>query len=347
MFFFEEKIYNLKGEESIPQELMNFWSAGELDVKPPIDKVYAYLDEGKIIAAGGYVNDVIKGLLVSDDYKGYNLTGKIVSKILNDLNNQGISHVFLFTKPRNIDVFTQLGFNLIVNTEFAALFERGRPDVNDYIRTLKEYAKSNQGNNVGVIIVNCNPITLGHLYLIETAAKKVDTLHIFVLQEERSLFPFEVRFNLVKKATKHIKNVFVHPSSKYIISNATFPDYFLKGLDKNRVHAEVDIAVFGKIIAKNLNATKRFVGDEPYCPVTSKYNELMENLLPKYGIELIVIKRKELDNKPISASFVRECIKKDDFNTIKKIVPKPTYEFLTSKEAISVIEKIKKSNSRH
>lgn len=347
MFFFEEKIYNLHCKSSIPLELKKFWEEGGLDVKLPIEKVYAYMDNGKIIAAGGYINDVIKGLLVNEEYKGYNLTGKIISKLLLEINNKGISHVFVFTKPENIEIFKNLGFNLIVNTEFAALLERGTPDVNDYINILKKYAIKNRGNNIGVIIVNCNPITLGHLYLIETAASSVDTLHIFVLQEERSLFPFKVRFNLVKEATKNLNNVFVHPSSKYIISNATFPDYFLKGLDKNRVHAEVDIAVFGKIIAKNLNATKRFVGDEPYCPVTSKYNELMSKILPKYGIELIIIKRKEINNRPISASFVRECIRRDDFTTIKQIVPEATYNFLMSKEAIPVIEKIKKSNSRH
>jgi len=347
MFFFEEKTYNLKGKTNIPEELVNFWQSGGLDLKLPLDTVFAYKDNGKIIAAGGFDGNVIKGLLVDEDYQGYNLTGKIISRILEELANKGVFHVFLFTKPENIDKFNNLGFKLIVETRKAVLMERGKPDVEDYKNLLREYAKNNKGNINGVIIVNCNPITNGHLYLIETASKQVDTLHIFVLEEQRSLFPFEIRYELVKKATSYLDNVFVYPSSKYIISNATFPDYFLKGLDKNRVYAEVDVTIFGKIIAKELNVKKRFVGEEPYCPVTSVYNETMKRLLPEFGIEFIIIKRKEFNGRAISASFVRESIKKDDFKTIKQIVPDVTYQFLISEAARPIIGKIKKSNSRH
>ena len=96
MFFFEEKTYNLKGKTRIPEELVNFWQSGGLDLKLPLDTVFTYKDNGKIIAAGGFDGNVIKGLLVDEDYQGYNLTGKIISRILEELANKGVFHVFLF-----------------------------------------------------------------------------------------------------------------------------------------------------------------------------------------------------------------------------------------------------------
>ena len=58
-------------------------------------------------------------------------------------------------------------------------------------------------------------------------------LLFFLVEENKSVFPFDVRFKLVKQATKHLKNVHVLPSTPYIISRATFPTYFLKETSKN------------------------------------------------------------------------------------------------------------------
>jgi len=190
-------------------------------------------------------------------------------------------------------------------------------------------------------------MTLGHLYLIETASKISEHLYVFVLEEDLSYFPFKYRFQIVKKATEHIKNLTVLPSSQYIISSATFPDYFLKGLPKDKVHAELDVQIFGQKIAKILDIDRRFVGQEPYCEVTSKYNETMAEILPKFGINFTIIDRKEYQGKAISASFVRELIRSNNFEEIKNLVPKATYNFLISKEAIPIIQEIQNTKRRH
>lgn len=52
---------------------------------------------------------------------------------------------------------------------------------------------------VGSIVMNCNPFTLGHRYLIEYASKYVDYLYIFVVEEDKSFFPFSDRIDLIKK----------------------------------------------------------------------------------------------------------------------------------------------------
>lgn len=83
---------------------------------------------------------------------------------------------------------------------------------------------------IGSIVMNCNPFTLGHRYLIEFALRQVDFLYIFVVQEDRSYFKFEDRIRLVKQGTADFKNLMVLPSGKFIISADTFSEYFTKGM---------------------------------------------------------------------------------------------------------------------
>ncbi len=50
----------------------------------------------------------------------------------------------------------------------------------------------------GAIVMNANPFTLGHLYLAEYAAARCHILHVFVVEEDRSIFPFPIRLELVR-----------------------------------------------------------------------------------------------------------------------------------------------------
>ena len=45
--------------------------------------------------------------------------------------------------------------------------------------------------------MNCNPMTKGHLHLLETARKFVDYLYVFVVEEDKSDIPFAVRYAMV------------------------------------------------------------------------------------------------------------------------------------------------------
>lgn len=200
----------------------------------------------------------------------------------------------------------------------------------EYIRKVKEETPGNWNERVrGAIVMNCNPFTLGHQYLIRQSAAKVDYLYIFVVEEDKSFFPFKDRIELVKKGTKDIKNVIVVPSGKLIISSVTFPGYFLKDSpDSVGVDTSLDVDIFGRYIAAPLGITKRFVGEEPIDMVTQSYNESMKELLPRYGIEVDEIKRKEKEGGVISASRVRKALQTSDFDLIKKLVPDTTYEYL-------------------
>lgn len=203
------------------------------------------------------------------------------------------------------------------------------PELQRFIDGLVSIKK--EGYN-GAIVMNCNPFTLGHLYLIEYAASRVDNLYIFVVEENKSFFSFEDRLDLVKKGTSHLKNVLVLPSGKFIISAVTFPGYFYKNYLKDAtIDASNDLEVFGNYIAPSLNIKVRFAGEEPLDPVTCQYNDSMAEMLPKYGINFISIPRREDNNGVISASRVRSYIKSKKFEEIKKIVPDTTYNYIIKK----------------
>ena len=177
--------------------------------------------------------------------------------------------------------------------------------------------------------MNCNPFTLGHQYLVEYAASRVVKLYLFVVEEDKSEFPFADRIELVKQGVKNFSNVEVLPSGKFIISQQTFSGYFNKAeLQDVQVDSSEDVEIFGKEIAPTLGITIRFAGEEPTDNVTRQYNETMKKILPRYGVEFCEIPRKTFGDEPISASKVRAALKVGDFDKIKKLVPNSTLKYL-------------------
>lgn len=202
--------------------------------------------------------------------------------------------------------------------------------IEEYTEAIKKkYEIDYVNSNIGAIVMNCNPCTNGHLFLIEYAARMVDYLFIFVVEEDKSKFPFKERLELVKKACKHLKNVFVVGSGKFIISTLTFPDYFEKETQKEMVINPIkDIEIFGQYIARNLNIKTRFAGEEPIDLVTQQYNIMMKRELPRYGIRFVEIPRKEIEGMVVSASTVRRLSAEGRWKEVEKLVPNTTYNFL-------------------
>lgn len=209
------------------------------------------------------------------------------------------------------------------------------PQLLEYIDSIKQFKRGDNTNRNGGIVMNCNPFTLGHRYLIEYAASKVDFLYIFVVEENKSFFPFEDRFKLVQQGTADLQNVVVLPSGNFIISAVTFPGYFYKdNLKETKIDCSNDLNVFAEYIAPALNIKVRFAGEEPLDPVTKQYNEGMAEILPQHGMEFCEIKRKQDDDGVgvISASRVRKLLKEGEFDELKKLVPPSTFEYLLKLE---------------
>lgn len=190
---------------------------------------------------------------------------------------------------------------------------------------------------IGSIVMNANPFTKGHKYLVEYAMEHCDWLHIFVVQEEASFFKFEDRFAMVKNACKNFQNLDVMPSGKMVASNITFPAYFQREVVRdftkeeinNRIHVIEDLRVFAMYIAPLFNVTLRFIGTEPLDKLTRQYNEEMKEILLTFGIEVIEIPRmQDRQGNTVSASIVRALYKEQKFNEIEALVPDTTYTFL-------------------
>lgn len=212
---------------------------------------------------------------------------------------------------------------------------------NDFEKEIRQYVSSiNRDNllteqtvNNGAIVMNCNPFTKGHRYLIETAAKQVDRLYIFVVEEDKSFFLFKDRFEMVVKGIEDIENVVVVPSGKFIISAYTFPEYFMKDYVKEKnFDVSRDVETFCKYIAPPLNIKIRFAGEEPFDPVTKNYNENMARILPEHGMKFVEVPRYAIDSKRvINATRVRELLENREFDELKEYVPYSTFEILLKK----------------
>ena len=309
-----------------------------------LDYICAMRDENdEIIATGSCFGCSLRCFAVSREHQGEGLLNEIVSHLMEVQTARGNTHLFLYTKVGSARFFGSLGFYEIARVDGTLVFMENRK--NGFPGYLKALEKTKTPGVSGVLVMNANPFTLGHQYLAETAAAQCDTLHIFVLSEDASLVPFAVRKKLVQAGVAHIPNVVLHDSGPYIISSATFPSYFLK--DAAAViqgHARLDLAVFTKI-ARALNVTKRFVGEEPTSQVTGLYNEIMARELPKAGIECRVVPRRQAAGRAISASTVRLALQTGDWEMLKTLVPQTTLDYFQSPEAAPVLERIRKADN--
>lgn len=271
------------------------------------------------------------------------ILNQIITHLIEIQCARGNLHLFLYTKVKSSKFFGDLGFYEIARVEDTLVFMENRRD--GFSSYLRNFEKTKTEGKSAALVMNANPFTLGHQYLVEKAAAACDTLHLFVVSEDASLVPFAVRKKLVAEGVKHLPNVVLHDSGPYIISNATFPSYFLK--DEAAVidgHARLDLAVFTKI-AKALNITALYVGEEPTSQVTGLYNQIMCEQLPKAGIDCIVVPRKEANGKAISASTVRQCLQSGDWDTLETLLPQTSLAYFRSPEAAPVLERIRKAGN--
>lgn len=351
MLSFELRSLNLNDQEE-KRMLLSLLRHEDLEIDPFIEYTVGIFDKKELIATGSTYKNTLRCLAVSRAYQGYGLMNQIVSHLQTTLFNQGIHHLFLYTKSSYAKLFSELGFYELARVEGLVALLENKPDgVKQYLKKIA--AQPIEGQRVGAIVMNGNPFTNGHLYLVETAARQVDVLHLFVVSEEASVFPFHVRKYLISEGVKHIKNVCVHDAEDYMVSKATFPSYFIK--DETQVaqaHAALDIQLFINHIVKGLGIQARFVGEEPFCAVTRLYVEVMQRMLSDAGIECQIISRindvgETGREDAISASKVRQLIRENQLEAVSRYVPKSTYEFLKSEAGQSLVQKIKNQDSRH
>ena len=321
-----------------------------------VDYYATLVDEttDEIVAGGGLKGGVIKCVAVADGHKGEAVANQIVSHLIAQANADGHQCVKLFTKPQNRQMFESMSFRLLAEAPKAILMETGIGGIKRYSEELeseKEKVKSEKSNGKlhhnntspqhpimppsGIIIMNCNPFTLGHRYLIEQAAQQVETLYILVVREDCSMFSYDERKAIISRGVADLDNVVVCDGSEYSISATTFPTYFLKCLsDASDTQMTLDIDLYRRHIAPALGATVRFVGTEPDDPLTRRYNELMKSMLP----DVREVARLEKNGVAVSASRVRKAIVENHLAQAARLVPPTTVPYIVAHMATRALK---------
>lgn len=339
------EIVDLKTSQRL--EVEGFLSAFRLLLDKDVEYTIVVKNQNEIVGTCSCAGNIIKSFAVKEALQGEGIASKVITHITNYLFEKGVYENFILTSPKNINIFKELNYHIVHRVDQVALLEGGMANIKRYTERMLLNSGLNQDKKAA-LVMNCNPFTLGHRYLIETAANENEVVVVFIVEENRSLFPFNIRMELVKRGTADLANVHILPGGSYIISSNTFPSYFLrKEEDRMNAYIKLDAGIFGEYIAPQFNIKKRYVGTEPYCQVTRQYNQGLLNTLPNYGIKVVEIDRLNLADKVISASEVRRLIRTEDWDQIKEIVPRTTYEFLRSPEGIPIIDKIKRSDSPH
>lgn len=341
---------------SVRRRVEAFLAANGLRLAPLDRYVVVTRDEDgdEILAGGGLDGNVIKCVAVSESARSEGLMNILVSRLIAIAREEGRESVKAFTKPENEGIFKSLGFALIASSPNAILMENGRGGLPEYRKYLESLARP--GRN-GAIVMNANPFTKGHRYLVEQAASQVDNLYVIVVKEDSSRFPYVERKAMIEAGCAGLDNVVVCEGSDYAISAATFPTYFLKKLDDaTDTQIALDLDLFVNHIAQPLGVTVRFAGSEPEDALTRRYNELMAEILPgtsvavvrqdhqpdpelvkgsalrqaRRPIDFVEIPRLEQKGKPLSATSLRRALDKGGFKEAMEYIPESTVPYLVA-----------------
>lgn len=341
---------------SVRRRVEAFLAANGLRLAPLDRYVVVTRDEDgdEILAGGGLDGNVIKCVAVSESARSEGLMNILVSRLIAIAREEGRESVKAFTKPENEGIFKSLGFALIASSPNAILMENGRGGLPEYRKYLESLARP--GRN-GAIVMNANPFTKGHRYLVEQAASQVDNLYVIVVKEDRSRFPYVERKAMIEAGCAGLDNVVVCEGSDYAISAATFPTYFLKKLDDaTDTQIALDLDLFVNHIAQPLGVTVRFAGSEPEDALTRRYNELMAEILPgtsvavvrqdhqpdpelvkgsalrqaRRPIDFVEIPRLEQKGKPLSATSLRRALDKGGFKEAMEYIPESSIPYLVA-----------------
>ena len=320
-------------KDAVGKELWkNLLLASSLVPDDQVDFTLGIYCDDKLIGTGSLYKNIIKLVAVAESYQNENLLTTIIMSLSSRLREEGQTHFFLYTSPSSASSFQSLGFTEIVRTENLVFMEQGFPDFSDYENVLRSHKK--MATSAGAIVMNANPFTNGHLYLIERAAQENDVVYLFVLSENYSEFSTTERMKLVKAGTKHIKQVVVLPTKDYQVSAATFPSYFLKDQAQEhiaQVQARMDATLFKDKISPILGIQTRYVGEEPFSPVTELYNRSMKEVFSD-EITLTIIPRLEVKGQVVSATKVRKLLQENHLESIRELVPSTTFTYLKEKK---------------
>jgi [citrate (pro-3S)-lyase] ligase len=331
------------------------------------DDIVGVHDDGRLVGVGARAGFVLKMFAIDPDHQGGSILGELATELTRLGHAAGHDSFFVFTRPQSAPAFEQLNFRILVAEGTVTLLEYG----GGFESYLAEHAPQIRPGRNGAAVVNGNPFTYGHLYLVETASRRVDTFYLFMVREDRSVFPFAARIRLAREATAHLGNVVVLDTSRYAVSAGTFPSYFLKKLDAvSLAQMRVDLRLFAARIAPAFFVKARFVGHEPYDATTAAYNKVMREVFGQYDLDLVEVERMRergsigasqpgstlaadaaggaaygalgggAGEAYISATKVRAALARRDFDALRWLVPGTTMAYLLSPEGLEIADRL-------
>lgn len=309
-----------------------------------VDRYFGVFDsDDRMVGGGGIKGILIKEIAFSKECRGEGLSNALLSRLLQEACRLGVDNPMLITKPQYESLFANLGFHSVAKASEAVLMESDRRGISSYCNTLRQiaapFACGHPNARIGVVVMNCNPFTLGHRYLIEEASRRIDRLYIIPVEEDLSEFSTAERVEMLTAGTVDLDNVVVCPGSRYIISSVTFPTYFLKKkCDRSLTQMEIDLDLFRCHIAPALGASVRFVGTEPDSEITDTYNSAMQRILSDGELRVEVIERYCIDGSPVSATAVRGHLGDGMAGRAFRLVPPATIPYLIAHAGARALE---------
>ena len=306
------------GSPHFRRQVETFLAANGLRLEHVDDYFCAIRENGSIAAGAGLAGDLVKCVAVDSRERSQGLLAPLISHLVSVASGNGVTNLKVFTKPSNETIFQSLGFRVIARAPLAVLMENGRglEDYSSYLRGLRH------PGSAGVVVMNANPFTLGHRYLVEKALERVNHLFLIPVRED-NYFPYKERLAMIRAGVASFGDrVTVADGSAYCISDATFPTYFLKELsDVSETQMRLDVNLFRSHIAPALGASTRFVGTEPSDPLTARYNEILQESMPGQVVEIPRL-------EGISASSVRRGLDGGRFLAASRLTPASTHPYL-------------------
>lgn len=325
--FLRNKRVKSDWQNLLKQEGIERFEQEEMD---SLDRTFGIYMNDSLVATVSQVGNLIKYIAIREEAKEEGKTfNRLVSHVRQLLASEGIFQTLVVTKPLYQQSFEYLGFKVIAKTEDMVFLETGTPNINTFLEKIPQV----KGKNKASIVMNANPFTKGHYELVRRASLENDWVYVFVLESKQPMFTPEERLSLVKQGVSEFDNVIVIQGGDYIISPATFPVYFLRKNDESTTsQTRMDLSVFKHQIASYLGINHRYVGEEPFSPMTETYNHTMAEMLGP-EIDLKIIPRvSTLSGDVISATKVRKAIQVNRIDYVKDMLPLSTYLFLCDKD---------------
>lgn len=328
--------------QSQRQDVQALLEAQGLSYETNVDETALLYDEAGLLATASMASNVIKMVAVRQGEEGQDHMAKVLTAVIKRLSEANHTHTFLYTRPGQESYFKPYGYQTILATHTVAFMERG----GSIRRFLSEQAtRLPKASNVGCIVINANPLTLGHAHLIDTLAAHHDLGLIFVVAEDHSVFPYALRDHLVRAYAERYPHLVVLSTGPYLVSKASFPSYFLNEDTLHATaHASLDVALYQQFFRPYFNLQARYVGEEPFSPTTDHYNRVMKDALNEH---LKILPRKTHHHEPISASKVRALLRDDRLDEACALVPDVVAQYLKSPEGADLRETLKRRHDRH